>query len=196
MATQLPTDIAATYPDASPGDATHQAHHDESHSYTNSHDTAVDPHGDRAYADTAAGNAVTAHEGATDPHPQYVPTGSAEGYVATSESTTSTTYVDLATVGPSASVVAPPSGQVLVNLSANSNNNTSGQTSWVSLSIAGSTPSDSAGISFANTVAERKGAALLVGGLTPGTTYTFTMKYRVTGGTGAFNVRRIAATPV
>jgi hypothetical protein len=51
MATNLPTDIAATYPDASPGDATHQAHHDESHAYTNSHDTAVDPHGDRAYAD-------------------------------------------------------------------------------------------------------------------------------------------------
>jgi hypothetical protein len=71
MATNLPTDIAATYPDASPGDATHQAHHDEGHAYMNSHDTAPDPHGDRAYADSAAGSAVTTHEAAADPHPQY-----------------------------------------------------------------------------------------------------------------------------
>ena len=53
MATNLPIDIEATYPDASPGDATHQAHHDEIHAYTNSHDSAPDPHGDRAYADAA-----------------------------------------------------------------------------------------------------------------------------------------------
>lgn len=51
MATNLPTDIEATYPDASPGDAAHQAHHDAVHAYTNGHDAAADPHGDRAYAD-------------------------------------------------------------------------------------------------------------------------------------------------
>lgn len=52
MATDLPTDIDATYPDD--GDAsrkTHQQHHDSIHGYTNTHDTATDPHGDRAYAD-------------------------------------------------------------------------------------------------------------------------------------------------
>lgn len=51
MATNLPTDIDATYPDRDPGDKYHQQVHDAIHAYTNSHDTAPDPHGDRAYAD-------------------------------------------------------------------------------------------------------------------------------------------------
>lgn len=51
MATNLPTDLNQTYPDQSPGDALHQQHHDQIHAYTNEHDTAPDPHGDRAYAD-------------------------------------------------------------------------------------------------------------------------------------------------
>lgn len=53
MGTNLPTGIDAEYPDRSPGDAAHQQHHDAIHAYTNAHDAAVDPHGDRAYADGA-----------------------------------------------------------------------------------------------------------------------------------------------
>lgn len=49
--TELPTDIEATYPDASPGDTAHQAHHDTIHAFVNGHPAAPDPHGDRAYAD-------------------------------------------------------------------------------------------------------------------------------------------------
>lgn len=51
MATNLPTNIDATYEDRNEGDRTHQQHHDAIHGYTNAHDGAVDPHGDRAYAD-------------------------------------------------------------------------------------------------------------------------------------------------
>lgn len=49
MATSLPTDIDATYSDdGSLGRQLHQQHHDELHAYTNQHDSAADPHGDRA----------------------------------------------------------------------------------------------------------------------------------------------------
>lgn len=74
MATNLPTDIDATYPDASPGDATHQQHHDAIHAYTNTHDAATDPHGDRAYADglvAALGDAARVYASAN----QSIPTG-------------------------------------------------------------------------------------------------------------------------
>lgn len=41
MSTNLPTDIAATYPDASPGDAQHQQHHDEIHARLNGLDGEI-----------------------------------------------------------------------------------------------------------------------------------------------------------
>lgn len=61
MATSLPTNIDASYGDDpnDPSVVTHQQHHDAIHAYTNSHDGASDPHGDRAYTD-AHKNAVGA----------------------------------------------------------------------------------------------------------------------------------------
>lgn len=49
--TQLPTDIDATYPEREGEGPEHQRHHDIIHGFVNTHPTAVDPHGDRAYAD-------------------------------------------------------------------------------------------------------------------------------------------------
>lgn len=59
MSTNLPTNIDSTYADQSPGDKTHQQHHDQIHGYTNTHSTASDPHGDRAAAAAAYEPKVT-----------------------------------------------------------------------------------------------------------------------------------------
>lgn len=109
MATSLPTNIDATYPDGptDPADPlydqsrkVHQQQHDQIHGYTNSHDTASDPHGDRAYA-LALVNAATI--GAT-----AVRNGS--GAPANSVGNNGDFYIDTATsnlYGPKAAGVWP-----------------------------------------------------------------------------------------
>lgn len=59
MATSLPTNVDSSYPDTSDAEKLHQQHHDAIHDYTNTHDTAVDPHADRQYADGIVGTQVT-----------------------------------------------------------------------------------------------------------------------------------------
>lgn len=117
--------------------------------------------------------------------------------VATDQTTTSTSYTDLATAGPAATVTVPASGRVLVL--------------WGGGIYTTATPKYMAvAVSGANTIAaadadalRRDGSAFdtlgarskLFTGLTPGST-TFTAKYKVASGTGNFFSRYIIAIPI
>lgn len=121
--------------------------------------------------------------------------------VATAQTTTSATYTDLATTGPS--VTATTGTQALVFLQAAMSIDVN--ESWVgcSFAVSGAT-TISAGNSWAvsldgvpanNTV--RRGVSRLVTGLTAGSN-TFTMKYKVAtaGNTGTFQYRELIVIPL
>lgn len=121
--------------------------------------------------------------------------------VATSQTTTSTSYTDLATSGPAVSLETGTTA--LVTVTAGISNTVSGsQISAMGFAISGATTvaaSDSfslqnqalAAVAGAQIVAS---ASFYVTSLTAGTN-TFTSKYRVTGGTGSFALRSIIVEP-
>jgi hypothetical protein len=112
--------------------------------------------------------------------------------VATSQSTTSSSYTDLGTTGPSAtSVVVPASGNVLVTLTAYIS--TTGVTDvgymgFTAVPADPANPTVSPGdnkalvVGAGGTQVNQTSATFVVTGLTGGATYTFTAKYRSTGG--------------
>lgn len=116
----------------------------------------------------------------------------------TSQTTTSTSYTDLATVGPSVTVTTGTSA--IVFLASFLQNNTASQHSNAAVQVSGATT-----IAAADTDAIRMNAAAIgdfnrVGAftiptLTPGSN-TFTMKYRVAGGTGTFANRALFVIPL
>lgn len=113
--------------------------------------------------------------------------------ISTSQTTTSVTYADLATIGPSVTITTGPAA--IVWISSFLQNNTAGASSHVSFEVTGATAtaaSDVEAIRFnASAVNDfmRAGITSKVV-LTPGSN-TFTMKYRVSGGTGTFANRSI-----
>lgn len=126
---------------------------------------------------------------------------SQSAFVDTEESTTSTAYVNLTTVGPS--VTVDHGKFVLVYLYAQLKNATINVSTWMGFDASGSyvlSPSgDNQTLQFQPIQANgfgRFGAAFLIDtGLTSGTT-TFLTKYRVTSGTGLFALRKIAVYPL
>lgn len=129
----------------------------------------------------------------------YIGKGAAKSAVViTGETTTSTTYADLATVGPSVTAEIGPSGRALIIVGAVISNNTAGQTSLMSFTGAGvaANDADSAYFNSSSANAEAHFSNVLMGvGLTKGL-QTFTAKYRVAGGTGRFAVRRFQVIPL
>jgi hypothetical protein len=124
------------------------------------------------------------------------------GFVATTESTTSTTYADLATVGPSVTVDirddGSGAGRALVIVGGRMSNNTAGATSAMSVAGPGLTPSDTTALTNQNESTSSLLIAshvFIASGLTPGSA-TYTAKYRVSGGTGSFSSRRLAIIPL
>lgn len=119
----------------------------------------------------------------------------ATAIVATSQTTTSTTYADLATTGPSVTVTTGVQALVMLY---NANLHSTGTTSaLMSFDISGASTvasNDNMSIGMATTVGIREGATFLVTGLTPGSS-TFICKYRVGSGTGTFVDRRITVVP-
>jgi hypothetical protein len=121
--------------------------------------------------------------------------------VLTSQGTSTTTYTDLTTVGPSVTVVVGPSGNAIVSLTGVlSTNNVAIQSAYMSFSASGVLPSDSSSIFIPSgsnaTTRYIQSATFWVTGLTPGTN-TFTAKYKSTGGiTSTFANRQIIVIPV
>ena len=118
----------------------------------------------------------------------------------TSQTVTSTSYVDMATVGPTVTLTTGTS--VLVNvgafLIANAANN-----AYMGFTVSGASTlaaSDNNSLQWSNAsvttnFALRATRQVLVTGLTPGVN-TFTSKYRVTGGTGTIADRTISVQPI
>jgi hypothetical protein len=109
--------------------------------------------------------------------------------VATSETTTSTTYTDLATAGPSVTLTTGTSALVWA---ASSCSNSGANASIASVTISGATTSgasiDEAVTNLGTSVTRATSCCLYP--LTAGSN-TFAMQYRVIAGTGTFGSRRI-----
>ena len=142
---------------------------------------------------TGIGNAtITANKLALSP---------AEDYVATIETTTSTSFVDLATVGPDVTVTIGANGLALVSIYCRSLNTASTGQALMGIDVSGANTiaADSTriiGQVFTGNYELWCGASFLYTGLNAGST-TFTAKYkRLTAGTASFSTRRIAVIPL
>lgn len=128
-------------------------------------------------------------------------TTSTAATVAAVQTSASTTYVDLATVGPTVTVTIGSTGKALVSLYNAQNNNTASQAVFMGFAVSGATTiaaSDAQSLAFTSPVGgggNRSTAQVLVTGLNPGST-TFTAKYRVTANTGQWQDRQMIVTPL
>lgn len=117
--------------------------------------------------------------------------------ILTSETTASTSFVNLATVGPEVTVTTGPAALVFVHGSCE---NTGSGASRMAYEVSGATSiaaADNRGISafgVAGAGSMATGVALHTD-LTPGSN-TFTAKYRVSSGTGTFVSRRLIVYPL
>lgn len=117
-------------------------------------------------------------------------------YVATTETTTSTTYADLTTVGPSVTATTGTAALVFISsrlwTTATSYVHASFEISGATTSAALDQKSIAERVAAGNdgSVGGRSGVSWMEAGLTPGSN-TFRMKYRVTSGTGRFDERHM-----
>lgn len=125
-------------------------------------------------------------------------TPSTAGGPGAGETTTSTSYTDLTTSGPAVTVTTGTSALVII--AARMTNTTSGSECAASYEVSGATTSaasDARALAFNASSGSpnlRASAAYLHTGLTAGSN-TFTMKYRVSAGTGTFTYRNITVIP-
>jgi hypothetical protein len=120
--------------------------------------------------------------------------------VATAQTSSSTGYTDLATVGPQ--VTVNTGSRALVLIGAGTSNSTAPAFCYVGVAVTGASAIAAAdaqaavwlNINNANTTSQLSFAYLLTG-LTPGSN-TFTAKYKVSAGTGTFSNRTLAVIPL
>lgn len=120
--------------------------------------------------------------------------------IATSQTTTSTTYTNLTTVGPQVTVTTGTRAIAWWNV--RMSNNTAGQNCFASVSVGGATPTqvgqDSYSLRYqsygSNSVHQSDGMHMWTG-LTAGSN-TFTVVYKVDAGTGAFQDRDLTVLPL
>ncbi|SRR6266851_2229864 len=117
--------------------------------------------------------------------------------ISTSETTTSTSYTDLATLGPTVSLLTGTAAVVMVQCSITGNTVAAGNFASVAVTGASTQAATDLG-SVSHQVASgslvQASAVFLISGLTPGTN-TFRMKYRVSSGTGTFANRILTVWP-
>lgn len=125
------------------------------------------------------------------------------GLVTAAETTASTSFTDLTTVGPAVTVTIGSTGKALVAVYASIDSNTTSARGYMGFGISGATTlaaSLDRAIGYANSAVAnrggRMGSAFLQDGLNAGST-TFTAKYRADDtGTSRFADRRILVTPL
>jgi hypothetical protein len=124
----------------------------------------------------------------------------AAGYVATGQTTTSTTFVDLATAGPSVTVttgttvivsVTSLQGNTSANANANQGNDYHGFAVSGASTVGAADAYSARGPQIHASQGTMRAAVFYVSGLTAGSN-TFTSKYKVQDGTGSFSERHIA----
>ena len=124
-------------------------------------------------------------------------------YVGTIESTTSTTYTDLATIGPAVTATIGSTGKALISWSASLVSDSTTNGAWMSVAGAGASifvGDDTWALNFTPPTAGTGaafGITMLFAGLNPGS-LTVTAKYRSHGGgaTANFKWRRLLLTPL
>jgi hypothetical protein len=123
----------------------------------------------------------------------YSPVGTT---VATLESTTSSSWTDLTTVGPAVTVTVPASGNVLVTLSATASPSVAAGMGFQISGCSNVSPGNGNQLILAGGTLSQDSWTGFVSGLNPGSC-TFTAKYiSRNGGTSLFSSRRIIVTPV
>lgn len=149
----------------------------------------------------------TAPAKATTPGAIFVATGTnaiAERYpnaqfIGTTETTASTSFVDLATVGPS--VTSTTGSRAIVLLRAAMENSTTNESSHMGFAVSGASTAAATlnrAITMDGTPAAsrvRIGMAIFVDFLVAGVN-TFTAQYSVSGGTGTFLSRELSVIPL
>ncbi len=119
--------------------------------------------------------------------------------VATAETTTNTSYVNLATAGPSVTMQTGPRAIVIVG--ARLDSSTTSDSVYMSYAVSGATTIAAADTSALEYAAFAAGVNIqasyvdYVSNLTPGFN-TFTAMYRTTGGTATYRNRRLIVIPV
>jgi hypothetical protein len=124
--------------------------------------------------------------------------GTATNSVATSQTTASTSYVDLATVGPAVTLVTGT--KALVIITASLSNAAIAGASVIAYAVSGATTiaaTDNSTLFFTSGTAGQAESVSCVQpvALTPGSN-TFTLKYRVTASTGTFSLRSLVVIPL
>ena len=116
--------------------------------------------------------------------------------VATSQTTTSTSYADLATVGPAVTVTTGT--RALVIVTCRMRNNTGVNLNRMSFGVTGATTSvadDTRALEHEGNTWQRASTVHMMTGLTAGSN-TFTAKYKTAAGTAVFEDRQIIVIPL
>lgn len=151
--------------------------------------------------ETAAAKATTAGSifavSATNTIAQRTPSATGQNGGETTTSTTYTTTLSggAGTSGPSRTVTTGP--KALIAFHCRQSTSVAGTNVWTSIAISGATAisaSDNWALSYDQTGQLFHGLTYLEENLTPGSN-TFSMAYRVSGGTGTFATRRINVVP-
>ncbi len=118
--------------------------------------------------------------------------------VSTAETTTSTSYTDLATAGPAVTVTTGT--QALVIITSVIHVNTAGSIGFMGYAVSGATTiaasdTDSLFYESPNASGDRVRASVVILETVTAGSNTFTAKYRVNANTGTFQLRTIAVIP-
>lgn len=135
--------------------------------------------------------------------PDKLATGALTAQVATSQTTTSVSYADLATVGPAVTAAIGANGMALVVVSGWTSDTIATAMNYMAFTVSGATTIAALDTYAANIrVVDNIGGAInqitasyLVTGLTPGSN-TFTAKYKTNAGTATFADRKITVIPL
>ncbi len=151
------------------------------------------------FNETAPGKATTAGRiFVSDGANSIVERTPSEATIVTQETTTSTSYADLATAGPAATVVTGTTALVIVSAQVKNSNAEVSSLMAVDVSSATTiTASDSDALQIESVVAGaiiRASSVIFFSTLTAGSN-VFTAKYRVGAGTGTFKTRNIIVIP-
>lgn len=130
-------------------------------------------------------------------------TGAAYALVSTTQTTSSTTYTDLGTVGPAVTATIGTNGLALITFTIDAFNTVAGDYAACAVAISGATTRAAAApyetliqMPAAGTVEAKQSYSVVITALTPGST-TFTLKYRaIVGGTASFGAREISVVPL
>ncbi len=118
-------------------------------------------------------------------------------FVTNREQTPSTTFTDLATIGPVVTFIAPPSGVVLVSLNALVQGDAFTHMSFEVRRTSDGVVTHSPGLdrTLGSISPIRAGVSVDIRGLVAGVEYRVTAKYRVDSGTGLFDDRTVHVIP-